>query len=98
MAKGYWMGAYRSVRDANRLAAYGVLAGPAVENAGGRFLVRGGTIEAHEAGLAERTVIVEFDSFDTAKAAYQSAEYQKALDVLGGTVERDVRIVEGMPE
>ena len=37
------------------------------------FLCRNGAIEVHEDGVRERTVIVEFDSFDQARAAYHAA-------------------------
>jgi uncharacterized protein (DUF1330 family) len=96
MAKGYWIVAYRAVHDAEKLAAYGRLAAPAIQAAGGRLLVRGGAIEAHEAGLRERTVVVEYESFEHARAARASAAYQDALRVLGDGAERDFRIVEGV--
>jgi uncharacterized protein (DUF1330 family) len=37
---------------------------------------------------------VEFDSYAIALAAYESADYKKALAALGPGVERDFRIVE----
>jgi uncharacterized protein (DUF1330 family) len=95
MPKGYWISAYREIRDTEKLAAYAKLAGPAVKASGGRFLVRGGRMEAHEAGVAERTVVVEFDSFDAAVAAHESDGYKAALAELEGGVVRDFRIVEG---
>jgi uncharacterized protein (DUF1330 family) len=52
-------------------------------------------IQAHEAGLPKRTVVVEFDSYETALAAHRSEAYQKALQSLGSGAERDFRIVEG---
>ncbi len=39
--KAYWIAFYRSVKNADALAAYAKLAGPAIEAAGGRFLARG---------------------------------------------------------
>jgi uncharacterized protein (DUF1330 family) len=96
MAKGYWVGAYRKIHSAEKLARYAELAGPAVAAAGGKFLSRGGAIEVHEAGLPERTVVVEFDSFAQARAAYKSPLYQEALAALADGAERDVRIVEGV--
>ena len=96
MPKGYWLSAYRSVTDPAKLAAYAKLAGPAVQAAGGRFLARGGRMEPHEDGLAERTVVIEFDSYEQAVAAYESAPYREALAVLAGGVSRDFRIVEGV--
>jgi uncharacterized protein (DUF1330 family) len=96
MSKGYWVSAYRSISDPEALAAYAKLAAPAVQAGGGRFLARGGKIEAHEAGVNERTVIVEFDSFEQAVATYESEPYRAALAALGTAVERDFRIIEGV--
>jgi uncharacterized protein (DUF1330 family) len=94
--KGYWVVAYRSVSDESALKAYGALALPAVESFGGRFLTRSTSrIEAHEAGLQLRTILVEFDSYEVALAAHKSEAYQRALQALGAGAERDFRIVEG---
>jgi uncharacterized protein (DUF1330 family) len=96
MAKGYWVAAYRAIHDPGKLTAYGALATAVVRAAGGRFLVRGGEVVAFEAGLKERTVVVEFPSFEQALAAYQSDAYQEALAVLGEGAERDARVVAGV--
>ena len=96
MKKGYWIVAYRSISDRSALKAYGTLALPAVESSGGRFLTSSTSqIEAHEAGLQLRTILVEFDSYEIALAAHESEAYQKALQALGSGAERDFRIVEG---
>jgi uncharacterized protein (DUF1330 family) len=96
MKKGYWIVAYRSISEEAALKAYGALAVPAVESFGGRFLTRSTSqVQPHEAGLPLRTVVVEFDSYDTALAARQSESYQKALQALGYGAERDFRVVEG---
>jgi uncharacterized protein (DUF1330 family) len=96
MKKGYWVVVYRSVSDESAVKAYGPLALPAVEAFGGRFLTRSTSqIQAHEAGLQLRTILVEFDSYEKALAAHESEEYQKALQALGFGAERDFRIVEG---
>ena len=97
MAKAYWIAFYRSIKNPAALAAYAKLAGPAVLAAGGRFLVRGTPAKTYEAGLAQRTVMIEFDSVAQAIAAHDSPGYQAALKVLGDdAVERDMRIVEGV--
>ncbi|WP_405796644.1 DUF1330 domain-containing protein [Streptomyces longwoodensis] len=96
MAKGYWVSVYRTITDPERVAAYDELARPAVRAAGGRLLSRGSRVVAHDAGIAERTVLIEFDSFEQAVAARASAAYQEALAVLGDGVECDFRIVEGL--
>src|SRR5580704_210314 len=41
MAKAYWVVTYRSIRNPDGFAAYAKLALPAIQAAGGRFLVRG---------------------------------------------------------
>ena len=97
MAKGYWVSVYRVIPDPERLTAYNKLAGPAVQAGGGRVLARGGgRVVAHEAGITQRVVLVEFDSFEQAVAAYESEAYQKALTALPDGVERDFRIIEGI--
>ena len=96
MPKGYWVSVYRTISDPAKLAAYDKLAAPAVKAAGGRTIVRGGRVAAYDAGFAERTVLVEFDSFEQAVAARESVAYQEALVALSDGVERDFRIVEGI--
>lgn len=96
MPKGYWVSVYGTISDPEKLAAYNKLARLAVEAGGGRVLVRGGRVMAYDAGIAERTVLIEFGSFEQAVAARESAAYQEALVVLSDAVERDFRIVEGI--
>ncbi len=96
MANTYWIGTYRAVTNPEKLAAYGQLAGPAIAAGGGRFLVRGTPAKTYEAGLNQRTVVIEFDSLAQATAAHDSAAYQEALAALGDGAERDIRLVEGV--
>lgn len=96
MAKAYWITTYRSLRDPEALAAYAKLGGPAIEAAGGRFLVRGVPAKVYESGLAQRTVVIEFDSVAQAIAAHDTPAYQEALRALGNGADRDIRIVEGV--
>ncbi len=97
MKKGYWVVAYRSISDPAALKAYAALAVPAIQSFGGRFLTASTSqIEAHEAGLPQRTIVVEFESYEIALAARKSEAYQKALQALGAGAERDFRIVEGV--
>lgn len=96
MAKAYWINTFRSVRDAQKLAEYIELAGPAMRASGGRFLARGLPARVFESGVMERTTVIEFDSVDDAVAAYESPAYQAALDALGDGAERDLRIIEAV--
>jgi uncharacterized protein (DUF1330 family) len=96
MKKGYWVVAYTSISNESAVKAYGELAVLAVQSFGGRFLTRSTSqVQAHESGLQQRTVIVEFDSYEIALAGHESEVYQKALQALGSGAERDYRIVEG---
>lgn len=96
MAKAYWVVTYRSVTNPQAWQAYAKLALPAIKNAGGRFLALGNPAKIYEAGLAQRVVLIEFDSLDAALACHDTPAYREALKVLGsGNVERDLRIVEG---
>jgi uncharacterized protein (DUF1330 family) len=51
MAKAYWIVCYRSIKNPEALQGYAKLAGPAIQAAGGRFLVRGTPAKTYEAGL-----------------------------------------------
>jgi uncharacterized protein (DUF1330 family) len=97
MKKGYWVVAYRTVADEATMKNYAALAGDALVQFNARLLVSSkGAVTAREAGLEKMTAVVEFDSYEIAQAAYESADYKKALVALGSGVERDFRIVEGV--
>ena len=96
MAKAYWVATYRSVSNPEALAAYAKLAGPAIMEAGGKFLIRGNAVQSYESGVMQRVVVIEFDSVDKAVAAHDSEGYQAALKALGDGADRDIRIVEGV--
>jgi uncharacterized protein (DUF1330 family) len=88
----YWICIYREVTDQAKVAAYAELAGPAIEAAGGRFLVRGLPELTYEHGEETRTIVIEFPSVDAARELHDSAAYQEALAALGDGAVRDLRI------
>jgi len=96
MAKAFWITTYRAISNPDALAAYAALAAPALTAAGARFLARGMPAQTFERGLKERTVLIQFDSVEQARAAYDSPAYKKALAALGNGAERDIRIVEAL--
>jgi uncharacterized protein (DUF1330 family) len=96
MPKAYWVAVYREVKDADKLAAYAKLAGPALVSAGGRILARGDPAKVYEGGMKTRTVLIEFDSVDKAVAAHDSPAYQAALAALGDGADREIRLIEGV--
>lgn len=94
--KGYWVSAYRSIKDPDKVAAYAKIAGPALQKFGAKYLARDVAANAYEAGVKARIVIVEFESVARAVAAHDSPDYQAALKVFDNAAERDFRIVEGL--
>jgi len=97
MPKAYWVVSYRSVKNPEAWQAYAKLAAPAIQGAGGRFLIRNKPAKVYEAGMSERVVLVEFDSLEQAIGCHDTPAYKEALKALGtGNVERDMRVVEGV--
>ena len=96
MAKGYWITLYHSVSDPAALAEYAKKATVAIEAGGGRFVVRGIPTKSYEAGLLDRSIVVEFESVEKAIATYESPAYQAAYKILEGKAKRDVRMVQGV--
>ena len=94
MAKGDVVAAIE-VTDPERYEDYiAANAGP-IAAFGGRFLVRGGRSEVVEGTARRRTVVVEFDSYDTALAFYRSPDYQAAVAIRKEAAESDLVVVEG---
>ena len=96
MPKGYLLSAHRSPAAPIKREAYLKLAGPAIIKAGGKVLASTSNVKAQENGKEEQTVLVEFESFEKAISAYESEDYQKALDALDGGADRDFRLFEGV--
>lgn len=94
MKKAYWISIYHEILDQEKVAAYAALAGPALIANGAKVLARGLPSETFEKGQMQRTVLIEFESVDAAKAAYNSPEYAKALAAMDGGAIREVRIIE----
>jgi len=96
MAKrGYWVVSYRSVSSPEVFSEYAKLAAVAVEQLGGHAMVVGKPAKTYEAGVDQMVVIVEFESLDSAIAAYESDQYRPALTLISRAAERDFRILEG---
>ena len=70
------------VTDPARYEDYKALADPSVEQYGGRYAVRGGTVQVLEGDWPTgRFVVLEFPDADSARRWYSSAEYSKARAV-----------------
>ena len=95
MPKGYFLSAHRSPANPEKRNAYLELAAPAIKKYEGKILASTNIIDAHENGVAEQTVLVEFESLEKAKSFYYGEQYQLALKALDGGADRDIRIFEG---
>ena len=94
MPKAYWI-VRVSVRDHAHYPEYLAAARPAFEKFGAHFVVRGGAFDLMEGNARARNVVVEFGDRATAKACYESAEYQAAKLIRQRYAEADFIIVEG---
>jgi len=64
---------------------------------GGRYLVRGGSVETKEGGWTpSRVVVLEFASMDQARKWYHSPEYAPALAIRTRAGKSKVILVEGV--
>jgi uncharacterized protein (DUF1330 family) len=99
MPKGYFLSAHRAEANEEKKAAYNNLARAALEGAGGTVIAiarPGAKLVAHENGVEQSTVLIEFNSYEAALAAYDCPAYQKALEALDNGADRDIRIFEGL--
>ena len=92
--KGYWIVKANTI-NAEKQNEYAPLAQIAVKKYGGQYLVRGGQNITKEGIEYERNVVIEFDSYESAKEAYASEEYSHAKSILGDDKDRILTIVEG---
>jgi len=97
--KGYIVAEVKAL-DPEAMARYRVLSQAAVEQYGGRFLVRGGAATHLEGSrsLPERLVVVEFDSVEQARCFYDSVEYQAARKVREHAAEMNMLVVAGVDD
>lgn len=94
MAKGYWI-VNNIVHDVDTYEEYKVVNAVAFAKYGAKFVVRGGQQQLREGQSHPRTVVLEFESYDTAVACYESEEYQKALAIRLPVSDGNLVIVEG---
>ena len=71
------------------------LAAAAIADHGGRYLVRGGALDALEGDWHPRLVLLEFDSLEAALGFYRSDAYQAAREIRLRTASARVAAVEG---
>ncbi|MGH8435827.1 MAG: DUF1330 domain-containing protein [Pseudomonas sp.] len=93
--KAYWI-AHVDVTDPVQYGEYTNRAPAAFAQYGGKLLARGGRSEALEGrATPQRSVVIEFTSYEQALACYRSPEYQEACRHRQGAARAEVIIVEG---
>jgi uncharacterized protein (DUF1330 family) len=81
--------------DPERMAEYRRLAQIAVENHGGRYLVRGAPYETLEGSWQpQRLVMLEFPSMEAAHGFYDSPDYRAAREARAGVSDFDMLLAE----
>ena len=95
MPKAYWV-AHVDVDDPATYENYKAANAVEFSKYGAKFIVRGGKQAIREGQSRARTVVLEFQDYDTAMACYNSPEYQKALAIRKDISTGDLVIVEGM--
>ncbi|GAA3600143.1 DUF1330 domain-containing protein [Gibbsiella greigii] len=92
----YWI-AHVVVKDPQQYEKYTALAPAAFARYGARFLARGGKARVLEGVMQpERSVVIEFDSFDDALRCYHSQQYQHAMAERMGVAFAEIIVVEGV--
>lgn len=96
MAKGYWI-AHVNITDPERYKNYVAANAAPLKKYGARFVVRNGTNTVPEGQLlaGRRHVVIEFESYEAAKACYHSPEYQAAVRIREEAGTGDIVIIEG---
>ena len=96
MPKGYWLATYKKIESKDNLGSYATKATSTIKSYGGNPLVRGGKYKLLEGDDFPRTVIWEFPTYEDAEKCYNSDEYQEAYNILKGSAERNLQIIEGV--
>ncbi|SMF56776.1 Uncharacterized conserved protein, DUF1330 family [Tistlia consotensis] len=84
-------------RDRAALERYRTLAAASMARHGGRYLVRGGPVEALEGSWQPAAlIVVEFPDRQAAQAWYRSPDYAEALAFRDAALSRDLILAEGV--
>jgi uncharacterized protein (DUF1330 family) len=94
MSKGYWI-VRVDVSDPEAYKAYIAANATAFAKYHATFLVRGGQHETREGAARARNVVIEFPSYEQARACYDSPEYQHAMSLRRDASTADLIIIEG---
>lgn len=93
--KGFWI-AHVEITDPERYQDYVAANAAPLKKYGARFIVRNGESQVPKGRLGgRRHVVIEFDSYATAKACHDSPEYQAAAKIRDEASTAELIIIEG---
>ena len=95
MKKGYWV-VRANINNFNEYSKYIDIATEVINKYNGNFLVRGWNQTEFEEKGFDRTVVVEFSSYQDDIDCYNSSEYKSALKLVEISALRLVSVVEGV--
>jgi len=85
------------ITDPDDFQKYGAQVAPTVEQYGGRYLVRGGSMENLEGEFRRgRLVVIEFETNEAAKRWYNSPEYAPLIKLRQQASDGEVLVVDGL--
>lgn len=88
--------AHIEVTDPQKFDEYRAAVPAVIEKYGGRYVVRGGTIENVENDIGvSRLTIVEYDDMEAAKRFYHSEEYAPLIKIRKASTNSSLAFVEG---
>jgi len=95
MPKGYLI-AHIRVRDKDAFEEFKALSGAAIKTHNGNVLVRDPAPDHREGGAEGLSIVIEFESYDAARAFYESEAYSEARRVREKISDTDLILVEGV--
>jgi len=88
---------HADVTDPEEYERFKVAAAKAIDDHGGRYLVRGGASTVLEGDFGSRVVLLEFPSYEDALAFYRSEAYQAARDIRLRCARSSILAMDGLP-
>jgi uncharacterized protein (DUF1330 family) len=88
---------HAEVTDPEEYEHFKVAAAKAIEDHGGRYLVRGGASTPLEGDFGSRVVLLEFPSYEDALVFYRSAAYQAAREIRLRCAKASILAMDGLP-
>jgi uncharacterized protein (DUF1330 family) len=88
---------HAEVTDPDEYEHFKAAAAKAIEDHGGRYLVRGGASTSLEGDFGSRVILVEFPSYQDALDFYQSEAYQAAREIRLRSAKASILVMDGLP-